>query len=252
MTARIGILLVGTELLTAKVTDTNGRHAIERICAAGHAVTELRVIHDDPETIGRALLELRAGNDIVITSGGVGPTHDDLTLAAVGAALGRPMVRDAGLQALVDKAFGRDPDAAAVWSRMAVVPEGARLDFAEGLRWPIYAVDNVYCLPGVPSLFVRQLDIVVQSLGVATPRALTVVYLSIDEGRVAHRLEQAVAAYPDVAFGSYPIFGAPPVVTRITVDAQDAQRVAEAAAFLADKFGDDVVEVVTGERQLRG
>ncbi len=225
------LIVVGNEVLSAKVRDENGPWAARRLRELG---VRLRAIHVVPDRIDdiAAALAARARVDWVFTSGGIGPTHDDVTVAAVAAALGRPVVRLPALAATIRELHRRhhgvDPPEVAL--RMADVPEGTRL--LGDPAYPTLAVENVLMLPGPPRFFRHQLDAVAPLLQ-AAPFRLAVIYLSVGEERFAEELAALARAHAGVEIGSYPRFDAEADHrVRVTVEARDAAAVAAALRAL--------------------
>jgi len=225
--------VVGNEVLSAKVRDENGPWAAQRLRELGVRLLALHVIQDRAEEIAAAVNAERARATWVFTSGGVGPTHDDVTVAAVAAALGRPVVRLAPLAESIRAMHrrhhgGEEPPEAAL--RMADVPQGTRL--LGDPAYPTLAVENVVMLPGPPRFFRFQLEQVAPLLQ-GPPFRLAAVYLSAGEERFAAALAAVARAHPAVEIGSYPRFdeGADHRV-RVTVESRDAAAVAAALAAL--------------------
>jgi molybdenum cofactor synthesis domain-containing protein len=235
------ILLIGNELLSGKVDDQNGRTLIRELRALGVSLERIEVVPDRLEDVAASVRALSARVDNVFTSGGVGPTHDDVTLAAVAAAFGMGMLRHPELERRLRAGFGdglHDRDL-----RMADVPEAARLEYGPGgpgTTWPVIVVRNVWIFPGVPSIFQRKLA-AVRELFRASPIHSRALYLREGEGAIAGVLDDVVAAFPDVDIGSYPHPGAPDYRVKITLDGRDAARLDGALAALVSQLGDAVV-----------
>ncbi len=208
------VLLIGDELLTGKVRDENG-HALARwLRQRGIRLVEICTVGDTPDEIGAALRRLAARASLVFTSGGVGPTHDDRTLASIAAACDLPLERNAEMEASI-RAHYRDrlTDAAL---HMADVPRGTVLVAQEG--WPVMRLDlppplpaaRVYILPGVPPLLrakLEHLEAVEGELPTGEGWHLAFVYTTLDESRLAADLDAIVLEFPEVEVGSYPRFG---------------------------------------------
>jgi molybdenum cofactor synthesis domain-containing protein len=226
---RAAVLIVGSEVLSGKVRDENGPYLAGRLRALG---VELAAIHTVPDRID-AIVEIvqleRRRVDWLFTCGGVGPTHDDLTLPAVARALGRPLARDERLVAVLRTLHARHhagaalPDAAL---RMAELPRGTRLlgdpDF------PTLVVENVAMLPGVPSFLRHQFEGIAGLLKGA-PFHLACLYLRLGEDRIADPLGRVARAHPDVEIGSYPRFDGADHLVRVTLEGRDRRRVQAAA-----------------------
>lgn len=236
----LALLLIGNELLTGKVQDKNGPLVIATLRERGAELRELRVVPDDVATIAAALRELAERYDAVLTSGGVGPTHDDVTLEAVAQAFDDPLVERAELRTLIDAAFAHDEGERRVWQRMAWVPGSTELVIEEGMRWPVQRVRNAWILPGVPQIFERQF------LGIAahfeaTPCRQVTLYVSVGEGAIAEPLRDADARFPAVSFGSYPVLGHADYRTRLTLESRDADGLEAARLWLRDAIGSEHV-----------
>jgi len=239
------ILLIGNEILSGKVEDQNARFLTRELRALGVSLRRIEVVPDTIEEIVGSVRALASRFDHVFTSGGVGPTHDDVTLRAVADAFGMEVTRRPELEALLRAGYGdrlheRD-------LRMADVPTGARLEYgpagpnntARG-TWPVIVVRNVWVLPGVPSIFRRKFE-AVRELFRASPIHGRALFSRAGEGHIADALDAAVAAFPDVEIGSYPHPEAADYRVKITLDGRDAARVDDALAWLADRLGDALV-----------
>jgi molybdenum cofactor synthesis domain-containing protein len=224
-------LIIGNEVLTAKVVDQNGPHLIARLREHGATLTSLQVVPDDVDAIVEALLLSRKRARYVITSGGVGPTHDDVTVRAVALALGRKVVRLPEMVDILRRAHpeGPVPNAAL---RMAEAPEGSELIAMGDTRFPVLGCDGIFMLPGVPQYFRAQLEAVLPRIP-PRPVALRVLYLSLSEPELAPALDRVALAMPHVAFGSYPVFETNAGYrVKITVEHRQASDVEAAVARL--------------------
>jgi molybdenum cofactor synthesis domain-containing protein len=226
------LVVVGSEVLSAKVEDENGPWLARRLRDLGVRLTAIHTVPDRAEDIVEAVRLLRARVDWLFTSGGVGPTHDDVTVKAVADALGRRVSRFAPLaeaiRALHRKHHGgADPPDVAL--RMADVPEGTRLLGDPG--YPTLAVENVLMLPGVPRFFRWQVDAIAPLLQ-APPYRLANVFVDAGEEDIAPALEGVVAAHPAVEIGSYPRFDPTDHRVKVTVEAKDETAVRAALAAL--------------------
>lgn len=226
------LVVVGSEVLSAKVRDENGPWAAERLHALGVRLEAIHTIPDRVDDIVEVVGRARTRATWVFTSGGVGPTHDDLTVGAVARALGRPVTRSEPLAEVFRAMHARHhpgqplPEAAL---RMADVPEGTRLLGDPG--FPTLVVENVVMLPGVPRFFRWQLDGIADLLR-AKPFRLASLYLSLGEDLVAPALGDVAAAHPGVEIGSYPRFDPADHLVRVTVEAKDVALVEAALAAL--------------------
>jgi molybdenum cofactor synthesis domain-containing protein len=240
---RAAILLIGNELLSGKVEDQNARFLTRELRELGVTLGRVEIIPDTAAEIAEAVRLLSDRYDVVFTSGGVGPTHDDVTLPSVGAAFDMPIARNAELEALLRAGAGamlheRD-------LRMADIPVGARLEYgppdpSRRRTWPIVVVRNVWILPGVPQIFRRKFEMV-RELFRAAPIHARAVYSRVDEGPIAGALDEVVAEFPMVEVGSYPHLDTPDYRVKITLDGRDAAAVDAATERLVHRLGEAVV-----------
>lgn len=238
----LAAIIIGNEVLTAKVVEANGALLIRRCRERGVRLVSVHVVPDEVDFIVEAVLLARRRASAVITSGGVGPTHDDVTVRAVALALGRPVVMLPSLEALLRGAWpeGKLPAEAL---RMAEGPQGAELLEVEGhdTRFPVLSCDGVYMLPGVPDLFRVQLEAVLSRLP-GQPLTLSTLFLKTRESDIARALDAVALSMPDVAFGSYPVFDAAlDYQVKVTIEHPDAQRVQLAAQRLRHDFPAGIV-----------
>jgi molybdenum cofactor synthesis domain-containing protein len=237
------VIVIGNEILSGKVADQNARFLIGELRALGVSLRRIEVIPDVVEDIARTVRTLSAAVDHVFTSGGVGPTHDDVTLQAVAAAFDMPIARNAQLEGLMRARWGdavhpRD-------LRMADIPAGARLEHgpgAGGATWPVVVVRNVWVLPGVPDIFRRKFE-AVRELFRATPIHGRALYSLADEADIAGALDETVARFPAVDVGSYPQGDAGPHRVKVTFDSRDRAAVDAALDFLAERLGRAVAKI---------
>jgi molybdenum cofactor synthesis domain-containing protein len=240
---RAAILLIGNELLSGKVEDENARFLTRELRELGVTLGRVEIIPDTPGEIAEAVRLLSARYDVVFTSGGVGPTHDDVTLPSVGAAFDMPIARNAELEALLRANAGENLHERDL--RMADVPVGARLEYgppdpSRRRTWPVVVVRNVWILPGVPKIFRRKFEMV-RELFRATPIHARAVYSRVDEGPIAGALDAVVAEFPTVEVGSYPHLDTPEYRVKITLDGRDAAAVDAATERLVVRLGEAVV-----------
>ncbi len=225
------IVVIGNEILTGKSQDKNASFLIGQLYELGVALRRIVVIPDDLDDIASAVSECSSRFDYVFTSGGVGPTHDDMTIEGVARAFGRSVVRDAGLAAMLRGYFGDDADQTRM--RLADVPEGSTLIRDEELRWPVLTTENVYVLPGVPELFRSKFEAIRERFR-ASPFHTSVVYTREDEFDIAPRLDRIASLHPDVEIGSYPTFTSDEYRVKITLESKEAEDVRLALAALVE------------------
>ena len=239
---KAALLLIGDELLTGKIVDENGLFAIRTFRALGIDLGEVRIVGDRPAAIAEAVAALADRYTVVVTSGGIGPTHDDITMAAVATGLGMPLAEHAEFKGWIERAFGNRPAELAVWLRMAMLPAESMIVTGHDLLWPVLGTRNVYSLPGIPQLFRNQLTAIVGRFA-AQAVTLRTLFLTSGEGELAPLLEATLAAEPEVAIGSYPVWGPQDHRTRITLESRDGAAVERAVAHLTAAVGEALVRV---------
>jgi molybdenum cofactor synthesis domain-containing protein len=235
--------LIGNELLSGKVEEQNARYLVRELRELGVGVARIEVIPDDAAEIAETVAKLAARFDLVFSSGGVGPTHDDVTLPAMAEAFGMGMVRSPELESLLRSSFGASLHERDL--RMAEIPSGARLEYGPRGRgatspWPVVVVRNVWVLPGVPEIFRRKFDSV-RELFRTEPIFARAVYSREGEGPIAATLDAVVAEFPTVEIGSYPHPGAADYKVKITLDGRDRADVEAALNRMVVRLGPAVV-----------
>ena len=223
------ILVIGNEILTGKVEETNARWLSGQLFELGVRLRRIHVVPDEIDTIASTVNELRGQVDTLFTSGGVGPTHDDLTIAGIARALGREVVRVEPLAQLLRHYYGDRCNEDVL--RMADAPAGYDLLACSDKHWPVLAVENIVILPGVPEIFRRKFESIRERFRSA-PFCLQLVYFGVDEGLLAPHLNTLTARFPGVAVGSYPEFSEPTYKVRVTLESKNADEVDAATAFL--------------------
>ncbi|MSP91236.1 MAG: competence/damage-inducible protein A [Myxococcales bacterium] len=229
----VGLVVIGNEVLSAKVRDENGPLLLDRLARGGARVVEVAMVRDDPDRIAAVVREFAARFDHVITTGGVGPTHDDCTWIAIGRALQRPLALHAGMLERMEARNGGPltPEQ----QRLAVLPEGTEL-VGDAHRWPLLKVANVWVLPGVPSMVAHRADKLAALLGGPRPWLCTV-FFGADEWVSVPAIDSVVAAFDDVEVGSYPVFHDADHRLRVTFEGGERERVEAAATWLSDQLG---------------
>lgn len=196
-----GIICIGDELLSGKVEDLNVRFLTKELRELGLPLGAVMVLPDVVEIIADALCWLRPRHEVIFTTGGVGPTHDDVTGRAIARAFERPLQRSPELeQMIVDVYGGQATDAV---RSMADLPEGAVLEYAPGLKVPCVRIENVWVLPGEPTIMRRKF-LAIRERFRREPFHLHRIRLRCDEPEIAETLAETARRFPEVAIGSYP------------------------------------------------
>jgi len=244
-----GVVIIGDEILSGKFVEENAAFLIRAFQDLGVDLRRIMVIPDVLDDIAETVPDVARRYDHVFTSGGVGPTHDDLTMAGIARGFGTDVVREPDLEAKVRGYWGDKLAEANL--RLADVPRGAVLVYGRDAAWPVVSYRNVYILPGVPALFRRKfLDI--SDRFRSAPASLARVYIMADEGELAPHLDAVVAAHPTVKLGSYPRFGEQDFRVLVTLEGKDHAAVAAAQDALTARLGDRVVKTEPPRRAGTG
>lgn len=200
------ILLIGDELLSGRTRDINLQQIASFLAPIGIPVKEARIVADDHDTIAEAVNALRARYTYVFTTGGIGPTHDDITADAIAAAFGVPISENAEAFAILEARYAEaGTDFTPARRRMARTPEGASLIANPVSGAPGFQMENVFTLAGVPAIVRGMLgDIGHRLEGGEVLKSVTVRGRGLREGDLAEALGKLVEAHPQVALGSYP------------------------------------------------
>ena len=236
-----GIILIGNEILSGKIRDENAAYLCRELRALGVDVRRIAVIPDEVGLIADEVATFTKAFDLVFTSGGVGPTHDDVTIEGVARAMAVPVVRHPELVALLERYYRGTVTEAAL--RMAEIPEGAELVTGGTLRFPTILMRNVYILPGVPEIFRQKFDALRERFR-DQPIHLKNVFVRIGEGTLADYLNGLLESFPLLQLGSYPEFSNPEYQVKVTLESRDRGYLEQALGdFLARLPADAVVKV---------
>ena len=211
-------MIIGNEILSGKVNDSNSGFLARQLRKAGVSLDRVSVIPDDVDTIATEVAACAAAHDLVFTSGGVGPTHDDVTIGGVAKAFGRPVVEHGGLRSAIEEAVGDDPGSP--FLKMAEVPEGAELIASEGQHFPSVKIENVYVLPGIPEIFESKVEALCMQF-TTSPYHMRQVLVSATETHIAGHLNATLEAFPALMLGSYPKLGNDEYRVRLTLESKD-------------------------------
>jgi molybdenum cofactor synthesis domain-containing protein len=232
------IIVIGNEILSGKVVDTNAAFLTRELRALGVTLRRIVVIPDELDAIAEAVRAYQPNFDVVFTSGGVGPTHDDVTMAGIARGLSRRLIRHPFLEEKIREYSGEKLNAARL--KMAEVPEGAELIFGGHLNFPAVQVENIYILPGIPELF-RDKFLAIKARFAVDPYYLRVVYTRATESTIARYLDDTLAAFPDLELGSYPKLSDPEYQVRLTLESKDLEYVNRAFEHLLAQLPPEVI-----------
>lgn len=214
------VIIIGNEILSGKTRDENSHYLAGELRALGVELALVAVIPDIVEEIAGAVAECSRKFDYVFTSGGVGPTHDDVTFEGVARAFGVGLVENGQLMSLITRKCGEALSKTAV--RMALLPEGAELVEMEGMNFPPVQIRNVYVFPGVPE-FLRAKFHRMKERFRQKPFYIKRVYLEEDECRIADALSSTATEFGGVEIGSYPKSGNDGFRVLVTMESRDEE-----------------------------
>ena len=244
------LIIIGDEILSGRTADVNLRYIAERLNSLGVRLIEARVVADKKDAIVAAVNHCRATYDYVMTTGGIGPTHDDITAAAIAAAFGRPLIRNPAIVAILEDAY-RDSEFELNEARlsMANTPEGAELIDNPVSGAPGWQVENVFVFAGVPKIMQAMFESITHRLTGREPLRERSVIVDIGEGTLAAALEDIQNRHAALSIGSYPYYrgGAFGVklVLRGTDEAELDAAMDEVVAALRDLGGNPRIEKAT-------
>ena len=238
MAKSAGIVLIGNEILSGKIHDANAAFLCRELRALGVEVRKISVIPDELGVIAEEVAQFARAYDYVFTSGGVGPTHDDVTIEGVARAMRVSVVRELRLVALLEGFYKGNLNAARL--KMAEVPEGAELLAADSLIFPAIVMGNVYIFPGVPEIFRQKFDAIKERFR-EQPYHLRSVFVRIGEGTLADFLNDLLKNYPLLLLGSYPEFSNPDYKVKVTLESKDREYLERALTELVARLPQDAV-----------
>ena len=200
------LVVIGDEILSGRTQDRNVAQLAAWLNVQGIRLAEVRVVADRADAIGEAVNTLRARNDYLFTTGGIGPTHDDITVDAIAQALGVPVIEHAEARAILEDYYTTRGGVTPARARMARTPEGAslipnRVSGAPGIR-----VANIFIMAGVPHITAGMLDALTGTLEGGRPVVSRTIGCWVGESEVADILRHAETSHEGVAIGSYPFF----------------------------------------------
>ena len=232
------MLVIGDEILSGRTRDSNMHYLAGELTRIGIRLAEVRMVADDHAAIVAAVNALRGAYDTVFTSGGIGPTHDDITADAIAAAFAVPIGHRADAMALLQAHYDRQglPFNEAR-QRMARIPEGAALIENPISTAPGFSLGNVHVMAGVPSIFQAMVASVLPKLTGGAPLLSQSLRVNRGEGEIAADFGALAAEFPDLQMGSYPFNTNGVYGTNLVIRGTDAARVDAAMTRLCGLFG---------------
>lgn len=240
------LAVIGDEILSGRTQDKNVSQIAIWLNVQGIRLAEVRIVGDRTDAIVEAVNELRARNDYLFTTGGIGPTHDDITVDAIAEALGVPVVYHPQALAVLDRYYAPRGGLTEARKRMARVPEGAdlienRMSGAPGIR-----IGNIFVMAGVPHITAGMLDALTGTLEGGRPLVSRTIGCWVAESEIAELLRNVERAHSGVAIGSYPFFREGRVGANFVVRSTDPATVDTCVAALADALAAEGRATVDG------
>ncbi|NOZ68711.1 MAG: competence/damage-inducible protein A [Deferribacteres bacterium] len=233
-----GIIIIGNEILSGKVHDENSFYLARELRALGVDVRRISVIPDETGIIGTEVAGFSERYDYVFTSGGVGPTHDDVTMAGIAEGFGVGLVRNDEIKDILRLRYKKPLNDAIL--KMTEVPQGAEIIFSEGMRFPVVYFRNIFIFPGIPEYLKNKFSMIRERFRSSTFH-LKRLYLNSHESSLAAILNRVVAEHADVTFGSYPVLGKPDYRVIITAESKSGASLDRALDELLHRLPGDVV-----------
>lgn len=229
MAKSAAIIVIGNEILSGKTRDENSVFLARELRSLGVDVRKISVIPDDLQAIASEVRNFSSAHDYVFTTGGVGPTHDDLTMHGIARAFDQEVRRNPELEAALRGYYPADLLEGNLL--MADVPEHAQLVRRPGMWFPVVVVRNVYIFPGVPEILQRKFGNI-REMFREEPFHLTEIFLRADEGQIAAILHDVLAKFPELQLGSYPYFTRPEYSIKLTLESKDTAYLESARSLL--------------------
>lgn len=240
-----GIIIIGDEILSGKVQDINSFFLGKELWTRGITVCRISVISDQTDEIAREVRDFSEKFDYVFTSGGIGPTHDDITIEGVSQAFGVKPVINEVLRTTMER---RHRSLTPAQLKMAEIPEGAELLGCEDLTFPLIKIRNVFIFPGIPELLRKKFRAIENSF--SGPRIfLRKIYSSEAESVLASYLNEVVGLYRDVKIGSYPVADTRDYSVMVTMESTDEEKLDAAMQFLLGRVPKEKI-VRAGDQEL--
>ncbi len=236
-----GILVIGNEILSGKIVDQNSPYLCRELRSLGVDVERIVVVPDVVDVIAREVRALADAFDFVFTSGGVGPTHDDLTMEAIAAAFGRPLEENASIVARIERAIGSPTNKSQL--KMARIPAAATLIEAGDFWFPVVTVENVYIFPGIPALLYKKFESIRDRFR-GIPVLLKRVYVRSRESDIAEHLNDLLRDFPELMLGSYPRIGEESYHVLLTLESRDPAYLGRALDALLGRLPTDAIHKV--------
>ena len=228
------MIIIGNEILSGRTQDLNLAFLGKRLNKVGIRLAEVRVIPDEQEVIINTLNECRVKYDYVFTTGGIGPTHDDITSASVAKAFGLPLIRDPEAVALLRQHYANPKDLNKQRMKMCEVPEGAKLVDNPISKAPGFQIENVFVLAGVPRIMQAMYEALKERLITGKPMRSRTIVAFIGEGVLAKDLGDIQNSHSETEIGSYPFIRDGKLGTALVLRSANQKALNEATRAVTD------------------
>ena len=232
------LLVIGNEILSGKVVDTNSPFLASELRKLGVDLERILTIPDEIDLIAREVRAMSEAYDFVFTSGGIGPTHDDLTMDAVAKAFGRNLEPSLSMLERMERHQGEAPNESQ--RKMAMIPSGAQVIDAGDLWFPVVIVENVHIFPGIPKLLQKKFHSIKDRFR-GVPFQLSRIYVTKSESDIADQLNELLLEFPDLMLGSYPKIEERDYRVLLTLESRDGDYLMRAQESLLARLAGDAV-----------
>lgn len=228
-----GLLVIGNEILSGKVVDTNSPYLARELRELGVDLERILTIPDEVDLIAREVRSMSEAYDFVFTSGGIGPTHDDMTMEAIAKAFDYEIVENASMMERMERAQGKPPNESQ--RKMAMIPDNAVLIDSGDLWFPIVVVENVHIFPGIPELLQKKFASMRERFR-GIPFLLRRIYVTSSESDIAESLNELLGEFPELMLGSYPRIGEEHYRVLLTLESRDEKYLEAAVVSLIERL----------------
>lgn len=238
-----GVLIIGDEILNGHTEDTNSNFFIKNLNLAGIKIRKIAVLPDEVDAISEEVSSLSKKCTVVLTSGGIGPTHDDVTYEAVAKAFSEKLALNKELSFLFRDYFGPSADQNEAVKKFSSIPQSATLNFGidkygNRTQFPLISVKNTYMFPGVPMLLQKSFNVFKANFCLQNkPLHMKKIFITLDEFSITPVLNKAVRLFHGrVKFGSYPSFNEKSFKVKLILESSDESIIAEASDYFNNQL----------------
>ncbi|MFP6621889.1 MAG: molybdopterin-binding protein [Myxococcota bacterium] len=232
------LLVIGNEILSGKVVDTNSPFLASELRQLGVDLERILTIPDEVDLIAREVRAMSEAHDFVFTSGGIGPTHDDLTMDGIAQAFGLRLEPSLSMLERMERHQGEAPNDSQ--RKMAMIPAGAQVIDAGDQWFPVVIVENVHIFPGIPKLLQKKFHSIKDRFR-GVPFHLRRIYVTKRESDIADQLNELLVEFPELMLGSYPKIEERDYRVLLTLESRDGDYLTRAQESLLARLSDDAV-----------